>query len=248
MTNDTKTSNTVTPQSVKRQSRVETSTPLPERGLEHKMSIRLVIADDHPLILDGLENLLRLEPDMEVLARCRDGEETLRAVHQHKPDILILDIHMPRKDGLAVLQEIREEKLPTRVVILTAELDENEALKLMRLGVGGVILKEMASQMVVQCVRKVHAGGQWLERHSTSRMLDKLLQREAGVHELAGVLTPREIEIMRLVASGLQSKAVAKELYISEGTVKSHLHNIYDKLHLDGRLTLLRYAQDKGLV
>lgn len=212
------------------------------------MSIRLVIADDHPLILNALEDLFRLEPDVKVLARCRDGEETLQAVRQHRPDLLILDIRMPKKDGFAVLQEMHEEKLPTRVVILAAELDEHEALKVLRRGVGGIVLKEMAPQLLVQCVRKVHAGGQWLERQSTGRVLDRLLQREAGARELAGVLTPREREIMRLVASGLQNKAIAKELFISEGTVKIHLHNIYEKLHIDGRLALLRYAQEKGLV
>jgi DNA-binding NarL/FixJ family response regulator len=212
------------------------------------MSIRLVVADDHPLILNGMENLFCLEPDIQVLARCRDGEETIQAVRQHQPDVLILDIRMPKKDGLAVLQEMRKEKLPTRVVVLTADLEENAALRFLRLGVGGVILKEMAPQLLVQCVRKVHAGGQWLERHSTGRVLDKLLQHEAGARELAGVLTPRELEVMRLVASGLHNETIAKELHISEGTVKVHVHSIYDKLHLDGRLALLRYAQDKRLV
>jgi DNA-binding NarL/FixJ family response regulator len=212
------------------------------------MPIHLVIADAHPLILNALEDLFHPEPDIKVLARCRDGEDTLRAVRYHRPDLLILDIRMPKKDGFTVLKELREEKLPTRVVILAAELDEHEALKALRLGVGGIVLKEMEPQLLVQCVRKVHAGGQWLERHSTSRVLDRLLQREAGARELAGVLTPREREILRLVAGGLQNKAIAKELFISEGTVKIHLHNIYEKLRLDGRLALLRYAQEKGLV
>jgi DNA-binding NarL/FixJ family response regulator len=221
---------------------------LRERDLEHKMSIRLVIADDHPLILDGLENLFRLESDVEVLARCRTGEETLQAVRQHQPDLLILDIRMPQKDGLAILQEMCEEKLPTRVVILTAELDEKEALRLLRLGVKGIVLKEMAPQMLVQCVRKVHAGGQWLERLSTGHVLDKLLRREAGARELAGILTPRELEVARLITGGLPNKTIAQNLHVSEGTIKVHLHNIYDKLHLDSRLALLRYAQDKGLV
>jgi len=212
------------------------------------MSIRLVIADDHPLILQGLESLLRLEPDIEILACCRTGEETLQAVRQHQPDILVLDIRMPRKDGLEVLHEMHQERLPTRVVILTAELDEREALRALRLGVSGMVLKDMLPELLVQCIRKVHAGGQWLERRSTGRVLDKLLQREAGARELAGVLTSREREIMQLVASGLPNKAVAKELYISEGTVKIHLHNIYGKLGIDSRVALLRYIQDKGLV
>jgi len=186
------------------------------------MSISLVIADDHPLILDALQNLFHLEPDVQVLACCRDGEETLQAVRQHRPDLLILDLRMPTKDGLAVLQEMCQEKLPTRVVVLTGQLDENEALRFMRLGVRGVVLKEMAPQLLVQCVRKVHVGERWLEHRSTSRVLDKLLQGEAGARELAGRLTPRELEITHLVASGLRNGVIARRLCLSKGRGARH--------------------------
>jgi DNA-binding NarL/FixJ family response regulator len=212
------------------------------------MAIRLVLADDHPLLLNALESLFGREPDVKVLARCRDGEETLRAVRRHQPDVLILDLRMPQKDGLAVLQELHQEKSPTRVVVLTADLDEEDALKALRCGAGGIILKHMAPEMLVQCVRKVHAGGQWLERHSTGRVLDKLLRREAGARDLAGVLTPRELEIVQLVTEGLANRTIAQKLYLSEGTIKAHLHNIYDKLQVDSRLALPRYAQDRGLI
>jgi DNA-binding NarL/FixJ family response regulator len=211
------------------------------------MSIRLVIADDHPLILAGLEALLRLEPDMEIVTRCQDGDEALHAVHRHRPDVLILNLHMPHKDGLAVLQELHAKQLPTRVVLLAAELSDTEALRALRLGVQGIVLKEMDPRLLVQCVRKVHAGGQWLERQATSRTLDTLFKREAGTRTLAGVLTPREMAIFELVAQGLEIDAIAAQLSISKWTVKTHLHHIYAKLHLDGRLALLRYAQDKGL-
>jgi len=212
------------------------------------MPIHLVLADDHPIILDGLEILFRMEKDIQVVARCVNGEEALQAVRQHRPDILILDIRMPGKDGLAVLREMKDEDLPTRVVLLTVALDEEETLEALRLGVRGVVLKEMAPQMLVQCVRKVHAGEQWLERRSVGRALEKLLSREAGAREVSGVLTPREIEIVRMVASGLRNKEIADKLSISEGTVKIHLHHIYEKLHLNGRLELALYAQDRGLV
>jgi len=212
------------------------------------MTIRVVIAEDDPFTLKGLENFLHPEPDVEVLACCRKGEETLQAVRQHQPDLLILDIRMPNKDSLAVLQKVRQEKLPTRVVVLTGELDENETLKLMRLGVRGIVLKEMAPQLMVQCIRKVHAGEQWPELRSANRILNKLLQHEDGTRELTRVLTPRELEIVDLVLSGLHSKEIAKKLHISEATVKTHLHNIYTKLHLDGRLKLFLYAQEKALI
>jgi DNA-binding NarL/FixJ family response regulator len=212
------------------------------------MSIRLVLADDHRMILDGLERILCQEPDFEVLACCRDGEETLCAVRQHRPDILILDIVMPGKDGLEVLRELHKSALPTRVVLLTAGLDEESALEAIRLGVVGMVLKEMAVPMLIQCVRKVYAGDQWLERRSISRVLDKLLQREAAAREIAKILTPREIEIVRLVANGLRNKEIADTLAISEGTVKIHLHRSYEKLQVDSRIELLRYVHAKGLV
>jgi len=212
------------------------------------MPISLVLADDHPIILDGLEMLFRAEQDFQVLARCVNGEETIQAVRQHRPDILILDIRMPGKDGLAVLREMKKDSLPTRAVLLTVGLDEDDLLEAIRLGVRGVVLKEMAPQMLVQCVRKVHAGEQWLEKRSVGRALEKMLLREAGERQVAGVLTPRELEIVRMVASGLRNKEIADSLSISEGTVKIHLHHIYEKLHLASRLELALYAQERGLV
>ena len=212
------------------------------------MSIRLVLADDHPPILQCLALLLRQEPDFEVLAGCRDGEETLQAVGQLRPDILILDILMPRKDGLAVLRELHQVEIPTRVILLTAAIDEDNLLEAMRLGVGRVLLKEMAVPLLIQCLRKVYASDQWLERHSIGRAMEKMLRREAGTREVAQLLTSRELEIVRLAARGLRNKEIAGKLAISEGTVKIHLHRSSEKLHVDSRIALLRYAQAKGLV
>jgi DNA-binding NarL/FixJ family response regulator len=212
------------------------------------MSIRIVLADDHPLILDGLENLLQTEKDFEVCARCIDGIETLQAVREHRPDVLILDIRMPRKSGLDVAREIQREKLPTRVVLLTAELDEREFLEAIRLGVKGIVLKEMAPQMLLRCIRKVHSGEQWMELRSTKQALERMLRREAGAREVAAILTAQEMTIVRMIAGGLRNREIADKLHISEGTVKTHLHNIYEKLNVDSRLALLRYAQEKGLV
>jgi DNA-binding NarL/FixJ family response regulator len=212
------------------------------------MTIRLALADDHPLILNALENLFSMEPDFQVVGRCSDGLKTLEMVRAHLPDVLVLDIRMPGKDGLTIAREILAEKLPTRVVLFTAELDEDQLLEAIRAGVQGVVLKEMAPQLLVQCVRKVHAGEQWLERRTTSLSLEKLLRREAGALEIAALLTPREIGMVRMVAQGLRNREIGDKLCISEGTVKVHLHNIYEKLNVDSRLALLRYAQEKGLV
>jgi DNA-binding NarL/FixJ family response regulator len=212
------------------------------------MPIRLVLADDHPLILNGLENLFRPEKDLEVLARCTDGVEALQAVRKHRPDILVLDIRMPGKDGLEVAREMRKGKLSTRIVLLTAVLDERELLEAIKLGVQGIVLKEMAPSMLLSCIRKVHAGEQWIELRSAAQALEKMLRREAGTREIAAKLTPQELTIVRMVAGGLRNKEIADKIHISEGTVKVHLHNIYEKLHVNSRLALLRYAQEKGLV
>jgi DNA-binding NarL/FixJ family response regulator len=212
------------------------------------LPIALVLANDYPLILAGLEQLFSLEHDFTVLARCMSGEETLQAVRQHRPDVLVQDIHMPGKDGLTVLREMQREKLATKVVILTATLTEDEVLEVMRLGVRGVVLKEMAPQLLVQCIRKVHAGGEWLEKRSVGRVLEKVLRREAEAQQLVRVLTPREITIVRMISKGLRNKAIADHLLISEGTVKIHLHHIYEKLKVDGRLALICYAQHQGFV
>lgn len=211
------------------------------------MFIKLVLADDHPIFLDGLENLFRLEKDCRVLARCQNGEETLQALRKHRPDILILDMRMPAKNGLDVLREMTEEKLPTRVVILAALLEEQEVVEAVRLGVSGIVLKEMASRLLLDCVRKVHAGGKWLERNVTSRALEQVVRREEGNRQVAQMLTSREMQILRMAAIGLRNGEIGRQLFISEGTVKIHLHNIYAKLNVDSRLALTLYARDKGV-
>ena len=211
------------------------------------MSIRLVLADDHHLILKGLENLFDFEPDFEVLASCSDGSEAMRAVREHRPDVAVLDVRMPGMGGLGIAREIRREKLPTRMVLLTAALDEEEMIESVQLKVHGIVLKEMAPMLLVQCIRKVHAGGQWVERGTTQQALEMMLRREAAAREVGAILTAREIDLLRTAVSGLRNSEIADKLCISEGTVKTHLHNIYTKLNLDGRLALVRYAKEKGL-
>lgn len=216
--------------------------------METDMSITLVLADDHPLILNGLTNLFLLEEDLEVLESCTNGVDALQAVRMCQPDVVILDISMSGMSGLEVCRKVREDNLPTRLVLLTASLKEEEMAEAVQLGVQGIVLKEMAPQFLIQCIRKVHAGEQWVERRSTRQTLEKMLRREAGAREVAALLTPREIDLVRLVATGLRNKEIADKLFISEGTVKVHLHNIYEKLKIDGRMALLRYAQEKGLI
>ena len=208
------------------------------------MRIRLVIADDHPIVLDGLIRVLSLESDLEVVAAARDGNAALDAVRVHRPDILVLDIRMPGKDGLAVIRELIREKLATRTVVLTAA-EQDEVFEAIRLGVPGVVLKDMAPKLLVRCIHEVHAGRRWLEKGYATHAVERLLERENG-RKVAHRLTPREQQIAEMTAKGMHNKAIAEKLAISEGTAKLHLHHIYHKLNVDGRVALMRYLQNQG--
>ena len=211
------------------------------------MSVRLVLADDHPIVLDGLKQILSLERDFEIVAIAKNGDEALQAVRKHNPDILVLDVRMPGKDGLAVLREMIREALPAKPVILTAA-DQDEVFEAIRLGVPGVVLKDMAPKLLVHCIREVHAGRRWLEKSYATHAVEKLLQREAGAKDVARALTPRELQVAQMTAQGMHNKAIAAKLSITEGTAKLHLHHIYHKLNVDGRVALMQYLQSRGLV
>jgi DNA-binding NarL/FixJ family response regulator len=210
--------------------------------------IRLVLADDHPIVLDGLEQLFSMETDLEVVARATSADGAVRALEEFRPDVLVLDLAMPGHDGIWVMEQAAARKLPGRIVLLTAHVDERKLLDAVRLNVAGVVLKEMAPRLLVECVRKVHAGEKWLERHSVARAMDRMAKRENELQRLARLLTPRELEIVRLAAEGLRNKEIADRLTITEGTVKIHLHNIYEKLGVTGRPQLILYATREGII
>lgn len=211
------------------------------------MTIRIVVADDHPFILDGLEQLFRAEADCEIVARTTDGEQALQAVQTHQPDVLVLDVRMPRLDGIELLRKMHELQLSTKVVLLTASLDDARLLEAFRLGASGLVLKESAPRLLVQSVRQVANGEQSWNGKAIAGALRLVLQREQAVAGASAMLTPREIEVTRMVASGLRNKEIALRLEITEGTVKFHLHSIYEKLQIDGRYALMSYARDHGL-
>jgi DNA-binding NarL/FixJ family response regulator len=211
------------------------------------VTIRLVLADDHRIILEGLEQLFRREKDFDVVATATNGEDALAAVRKHRPDILVLDIQMPKGNGLWVLKQVKTEKLQTRVVLLTATLDEDDVLDAMQSGVSGLVLKEAAAVNLVETVRRVQRGERALEPTLVSRALDRLSQRE-DAKKIVEVLSRRETEIVKMVATGLRNKEIATKLTIGEGTVKTHLHTIYEKLGVHGRVELTMYAIERGIV
>jgi len=207
--------------------------------------IDIVLADDHPVVRRGLSQFFQEVDDLRVVAECADGESALDEVRKHNPDVLIVDLRMPGESGLEVLRRLRGEAQQPATIVLAGNISDDEVVEAMRLGAKGVVLKEMAPMLLVQCIRKVAAGGVWLEKEAIGRALGKLLQ---GGERSRSVLTPREIEIVKMVAEGFGNREVAERLFISEGTVKTHLHTIYEKLGLKGRVQLVAYVRENGLL
>jgi DNA-binding NarL/FixJ family response regulator len=212
------------------------------------MPTRIIVADDHPIVLDGLAQLLAGDPEFDVVALCKDGEEALNVIRKEKPEIAVLDVRMPRMSGLMILRSVVEERLPTRVILLTAEISDDEVVDAVRLGVAGMVLKETASRQMLQVLSKVAAGETSLDQKVVRRAVDKLLRAKAGMMQAQRVLTNRELEIVRLVATGLRNKQIADQLSITEGTVKIHLHTIFEKLGVSSRVELSNYARERSLL
>lgn len=218
--------------------------------------IRIVIADDHPIVRDGIKRLLSLESDIDVVGEAGDGRAVLDVVHETNPDVLLLDLRMPNLDGLGALQTLQQTNKRTRVIILTASEDKNEFVQAMKLGCSGIVLKQTAPDLIVKSIRKVFAGEIWLDSHTTAAVMRQFAAPGADLAPAnnsgakgreRSPLSTREREIVALVAQGYKNKEMAEKMFISEQTVKNHLHNIFDKLGVSDRLELALYAIHKGL-
>ena len=219
-----------------------------------KPMIRILIADDHPIVRDGLRKLLSLEDDFEIVAEASDGREVLDKVQELDPDVLLLDLRMPNLDGLSTLQAMAQLNKKTRVIVLTASEDKNEFVQAMKLGCSGIVLKQTAPDLIVKSIRKVYGGEIWLDSHTTAAVMrqfaapgDLTGPSGSGKTRERSPLSTREREIVQLVAQGYKNKEMAEKMFISEQTVKNHLHNIFDKLGVSDRLELALYAIHKGL-
>jgi len=216
--------------------------------------IRVVIADDHPIVRTGLVQVLSSQPDFEIVGQAEDGNQALERVRELDPDVLVLDLKMPELDGIAALQTMQQSGLRTRVLILTGSEDRNQYIQAMKFGCAGIVLKRTATDLIVKSIRKVHQGEIWLDSHTTAAVMKEfaapLESGSAAGAKTAGErspLSPRERELVALIAQGYKNKDMAEKLFISEQTVKNHLHNIFDKLGVSDRLELALYAIHKGL-
>lgn len=206
--------------------------------------IRIAIADDHTIFRDGLRRLLTLEDDFEVVAEAKDGSEVIDLLREYNPDVLLLDLKMPGLDGLTVLQRVQSQKIKTKIIILTASEDEGEYVQAMKYGTSGIVLKQTATDLLIKSIRKVVDGEIWLDAKTTAAVMRQFASpsqpspRERDQPRLSN----REREIVAFVAQGFKNREIAERMFISEQTVKNHLHNIFDKLGVSDRLELALYA------
>lgn len=214
-----------------------------------KQAIRILVADDHAIFRDGLRKLLEVTDEVEIIGEASNGVECTKMLTKLKPDILLLDLRMPEKDGLGVLEEVNFDTLPTRVIVLTAAEDDRDVVRAMRLGARGVVLKQSASDLLLKSIRKVHDGEIWLDNRMTAEVIDAFKKSsESGQRREKPLLSDREKEIVQLVAQGFRNREIGEKLFISEQTVKNHLHNIFDKLGVSDRLELALYAIHHRLI
>jgi DNA-binding NarL/FixJ family response regulator len=212
-------------------------------------AIRIVIADDHPIFRDGLRRLLETEQGMKVVGEACDGREAVKLATEIKPDILLLDLAMPKHTGLDM--STNSGAGAVRIILLTAAAEKRQIVEALQLGARGVVLKDSATQLLLKAIHAVMSGEYWVGRESVSNLvlyLRNLMQSSSEeTKQKKFGLTPRELEIVAAVVAGYANKEIAEYFKISEDTVKHHLSNIFDKLGVSTRLELALFAVNQGL-
>jgi DNA-binding NarL/FixJ family response regulator len=201
--------------------------------------IRVLIADDHLVVRQGLRTFLDLQPDIEVVAEAGDGAEALAAAVEHEPDVVLIDLVMPNVDGIEAIRGLRERVPAARAIVLSSFIDDEKLFPAVRAGAAGYLLKDVQPQELVEAIRTVHGGGALLHPKVASRLLEDMA---------TDPLTPREREVLSLIGRGMANKVIARELSLSEKTVKAHVSSILAKLGVTDRTQAALYAVRAGLV
>jgi DNA-binding NarL/FixJ family response regulator len=210
-----------------------------EKDAKKKTSIRILIADDHTVVREGLVSLVKRKPDMSVVAEATNGREAVDLWKKHHPDITLLDLRMPELDGVGAIKEIRELDANAHIVVLTTFDGDEDIYRAIKAGAKAYLLKDTAREALMECIRKVHAG----ETCIPPMLAAKLAERVSGE-----ALSAREIEVLQRIAAGRSNKEIGAELFISEGTVKTHVKSIFSKLDVVSRTEAVATATRRGLI
>jgi DNA-binding NarL/FixJ family response regulator len=209
-------------------------------------AIRILVADDHPMLREGLVAVLSSQPDFEVVGEAADGSETVRLAERQKPDVILLDLEMPNLDGVATLEKLRDIGSETRTIVFTAYDTDERILGALRAGARGYLLKGASRTEIFDAIRTVYSGGSLLGPAVTTRLLEHIEQGDE--QERSSSLTPRELEVLALLARGRKNSEIADALFVSERTVKFHVSSILGKLGAENRTEAARIAVRRRLV
>lgn len=212
--------------------------------------MRVVVVDDQELFRRGLTMLLGVETDIEVVGEAGDGVTAVDLVVETMPDIVLLDVRMPKRSGLEACMRIKEQAASTRIIMLTVSDEEGDLYEAVKNGASGYLLKDSSIEEVAQAIRVVAEGQSLISPSMAAKLIDEFKEISRTDREVGNVprLTDRELEVLRLVATGLNNREVAKQLFISENTVKNHVRNILDKLQLHSRMEAVMYAVREKLL
>lgn len=213
--------------------------------------VRILLADDHTIFRDGLRKLLEAEPDFEIVGEAGDGADAITMVQQVRPEILLLDLAMPRVPGLEALREVMGLKTSTRIILLTAAIEKKQIIEALQVGARGVVMKDAATQMLIRAIRTVISGQYWVGREAVTDLVGYLkhqIASQPAPKAKSYGLTRREIEILGTIVAGLSNKEIAQKFSLSEDTVKHHLTNIFDKVGVSSRLELALFAINNQLI
>jgi len=216
--------------------------------LAKKDELTVLIADDHPLVREALHRALDIEEDMKVVAEASDGEEAVKLASELKPDVVVMDIVMPKVNGIEATRKIKEIAPDTAILILTAYDDEEYVLGLLDAGAAGYLLKSARGRDLVGAIRTIRAGESVLHPNIIARLLKRATVTAVKENKAQGLLSERESEVLRLVALGMSNKEVAEELFLSQRTVKAHLTNVFNKLNVASRSEAIVKGLQWGLV